>query len=764
MTATARPLALEVNPDGIPAVLKARAQWVGWEYEWRGGKWTKTPLDIRTGALASSTDPATWATFEAALKAFNGRGYAGTIVMEMGSYTEVTPGGRGLHIIALAGLAGGKGRKSVKHGVEIYDRARFFTITGRALNGSPREPQPRQPELDDLYARLFPVRPVEDAPPSRPGTPPSDDRALIDRAHRARNGAAFARLWRGDISGHRDDESSADLALCNHLAFWTGPDPARIDRLFRVGGLYRTKWERQDYRDATIAKALEGRTDFYGWDERGGDGEDDGATFSADEADEADEAEDGPAGERPAAPANPADYDQTDTGNARLFAALYAGELRHDWRRLLWHRWAGHWWEIDSDGQATHRTETIGTLRLRAAAEVEDKDEKKQALRFAYASQSGKARETLLRLARAEPALRTDGTAWDGDPFLLGVANGVVDLTTGRLHAGRPADLITLHTPVPYDPDAAAPRWEQFLREVFRDDPALIAYVRRFAGYSLTGDTGEHKLLICWGKGANGKSTLLNTLAHVAGEYGYAMPFSTLESQRQAGGPTNDLAALVGRRLVTSSEVNEGQPLNEARIKALTGGDPITARFLNREFFTFRPAAKFWLAVNHKPTVRDDSRGLWRRIDMLPFVAAFDGDAANKHLEADLRAEASGILAWCVRGCLEWRADGLGQPAIVTDATREYQRESDPVAPFIAACCLEGSQQIVRANVLYLAYLDWTAQEGLREREILSRQRFGRLLGDRYDKGHDRQGAYYKGLGVDTTWQDAAKRGARFTP
>lgn len=786
MTATARPQALDVNPDGIPAALKARAQWVGWEYEYRGDKWTKVPLCVATGGVAESDNPATWGTFEAALKAYRGRGYAGvgymfsaddpycgidldkclggnsvpnvtagTIMMELDSCTEISPSTTGLHIIVEAALPGGKGRKSVRHGIEMYDRGRFFTITGHQLNGTATAIIPRQAELDDLYARLFPVRVGEEPRTARPqGTSPPDDQALIDRAHRAKNGAGFARLWRGDTGGHHDDDSSADLALCNHLAFWSGPDPARIDRLFRQSSLYRTKWERASYREPTIARALAGRTAFYGW---GSADDRDEATFDLEAAGGADD----PATEESADTPDPARYALTDKGNIRLFVALHRDELRFDHRRGAWLRWGQHWWTPDNNGHVDRLAARVSDVRLAALDQITDERDRKAAYKWAMQSQHLARMEAIQKGARSREPFAVAGDAWDTDNYLLGVANGVVDLHTGALSTGHPPDRITLHSPVAYDPAACAPRWDRFLSEVFGGDATLIAFVRRFAGYSLTGDTREHKLLVCYGEGSNGKSTLLKTMVHIAGDYGYTMPFSTVEAQRNPGGPTNDLAALAGRRLIVSSEVNEGQQLNESRIKALTGGDAITARFLNKEYFTFRPVATFWLAVNHRPRVKDDSRGFWRRIALLPFSASFEGAQEDKDLEAALQAESPGILAWMVRGCLEWQRDGMGYPDAVTEATKEYQDESDPLAEFLADACIVGEQQAVRANVLYHAYLDWTNEQGLKEKECLSHQRFGRMIATRYSKMRDSQGNTYRGVGLSFAWQERAK-GSRF--
>lgn len=611
----------------------------------------------------------------------------------------------------------------------------------------------RQSELNQLYSQLFPVRPVEDAPPPRPqGTPPPDDQALIDRAHRAKNAGGFARLWRGDTSGHHDDDSSADLALCNHLAFWAGPDPARIDRLFRQSRLYRTKWERPSYREPTIAKALAGRTEFYAWGERG---DVDSATFDLD----GDEATDAEAG-APALSQNPNDYDLTDTGNGEFFAALYTGQFRFDHRRGKWYRWSRFWWRGESDRHARLHTKNIARLRMRAAAEIEDETRRKAALAWAKTTQSKAKRDALLSHAADEPSLAADGDDWDTDPYLLGAGNGAIDLRTGILHPGHPLDRISLRSPVPFDPYATAPRWERFLMEVFRDDAPLVAWLRRMIGYTLTGDISEHAFVVCFGAGSNGKSTLFTLLGHILGDYGGALNFSALAHAEYESHPT-EIAALDGKRFVTASELNEGQRLNEARIKALTGGDLIKARFMRQDEFEFRPVLKLWLAVNHKPVVKDDSRGFWRRMRLLPFTREFP---INHDLEGELRAEAPGILNWAVRGCLEWQTQGLGTAETIEQATKSYREDSDPLIAFVADCCTVGEQFTVRASHLFKAYEEWATEQGQRERELLTSTMFGRRVGERYPKQRDSIGNFYKGIAIASTWEARDSRPARFTP
>jgi putative DNA primase/helicase len=269
----------------IPADIRERRQWVVWRRERRSGKETKVPYRAAAPAeRASTTDPTTWAPFEKALAVVargeaDGPGFvfseedpfcgvdldkcrdpesgelnaaAAAIVAELDSYTELSPSGAGVHVVVRARLKDGPRRRGP---VEMYDRGRYFTITGARLTGVPHTPLPRQREVDALRARLFPA-PVAAARPRGPQVVPVSDRGLLERAFAASNGAAFERLYQGDMSGY-GSQSEADLALCAHLAYWTGGDPDRIDSLFRSSGLMRDKWERADYRQRTIGKALQ---------------------------------------------------------------------------------------------------------------------------------------------------------------------------------------------------------------------------------------------------------------------------------------------------------------------------------------------------------------------------------------------------------------------------------------------------------------------------------------------------------------------------
>jgi len=326
--------------------------------------------------------------------------------------------------------------------------------------------------------------------------------------------------------------------------------------------------------------------------------------------------------------------------------------------------------------------------------------------------------------------------------MLIGAENGVIDLRTGKLQPGKPEDRITMSVGFDFDPDAKCHRWKQFLIEVF-DDPELIDWLWRVLGYTISGDTTEHIFMMGYGEGANGKSRFCNAILSALGDYAYGSPFSTFSLPEPSS--TNDLAALETKRFVTSSETNAGTRLNIQRIKALSGEDPMTARYLYKEFETFIPQLKMWLFVNHKPEINDDTIATWRRVRLIPFTKTFIKEKADNRLGEKLRAEAPGILAWLVRGCLEWQKNGLVPvPECIRQATGGYMKESDPIITFLGECCIEGEDQEVRAGQLYNAFREWMKGE----RRIPSQVVFGHRMSLKFGKKEKASGYYYPGIAL----------------
>jgi putative DNA primase/helicase len=610
----------------------------------------------------------------------------------------------------------------------MYSEGRYFTITGCRLDGTPPDVAERTGELQEVYHQVFDADPTSInsassiVETSSTASHMLSDDDLVHKALSARNGEAFARLWRGDCQGY-PSQSEADLALCSHLAFWTGSDAARMDQIFRRSGLYRLKWDEkhgsQTYGQMTISKAVAGAL-----------------LISR-----------APVSQGSISPENLNSFSLTDAGNAELFAHLYGNQLRFDHSRGHWLLWEGHRWASDPDGEVYRLAKEAARTRYLAAVEIADLEQRKKASEFAVRSESRQKLEACLALAQNEHPIADSGMNWDADPYLLGVSNGVLDLRTGHLRPGSPEDRITMRLTVEYDPTAESPRWDQFLHQVFQCDGELIEFVQRAVGYSLTGSVREQVLFLCNGSGANGKSVFLATLRHLTGDYAWNIPFTVLELQQRPS-LTNDLAAMVGKRLVTSSETNESTRLNEARIKALTGGDPITARFLYSESFTFDPVAKFWLAVNHLPLVRDDTYGFWRRVLVLPFRQRFSGKDADPDLAHKLHAELSGILAWAVQGALNWRVVGLSPPDAVKVATEAYREENDELAPFISDRCVVSEDIRIEPGQLFSEYQHWAESQGIPLQQRLKLRTFGTRMKERFSATSTNGKRYYLGVGL----------------
>lgn len=400
-------------------------------------------------------------------------------------------------------------------------------------------------------------------------------------------------------------------------------------------------------------------------------------------------------------------FPTTETGDAEFFAACNADTVRYDHRRGRWLLFTDHVWVPQINGEIDRLAlDAIRARQLAAAKSTGDGRAKR--IKWAVDGEARKRLGNLLALAKTQHPLADSGEQWDLDPWLVGAPNGVIDLRTGALRPGRAEDRITMRVRSAFDPAATCPLYDKTVDEIFEGKADLVAYFDRYIGYSLTGDCREESLAFCWGAGANGKGTLLNTIGWLLGDYADDLPFSAFELQNRSGVP-NDIAKIVNKRFITASETGETQRLNEARVKALTGRDPITARFLHKEFFTFQPVAKFWLATNHKPEVHDDSEGFWRRLHLIPFAASFVGKE-DKTLKDRLRDEAPGILARVVRGGLAWQREGLNAPEIVRAATKTYRDNSMPLARFFDECCVIETSASATFSELFGLYVGWSGR------------------------------------------------------
>ena len=419
----------------------------------------------------------------------------------------------------------------------------------------------------------------------------------------------------------------------------------------------------------------------------------------------------------------------TDLGNAERLVHHAGQDLRyvHEWAR--WLVWTGKRWEHDRAGLVKRHAKRAVRQIYAEAANVADDDARKEIAKWAMRSEARQRIDAMIDLAQSEKGVAVLAEALDSDPWLLNVANGVLDLRTGQLMPHERAVLATKLAPVLYDQGARCPTWLAFLNTIMAGNRDLISFLQRAIGYSLTGLVSEQVLFFAHGTGANGKSTFTETLAAMLGDYAQKAPRGLLTMKPgQADGVPNDIARLPGARFVVSNEVEEGRRLAEAQVKDLTGGDTLTARFMRGEFFEFSPTHKLWVYGNHKPVVRGTDEGIWRRIRLIPFEVAIPGDKQDHKLPAKLRAELPGILAWAVQGCLDWQRDGLGTPAEVKAATEAYRAEMDVIAEFLAESCVMTPNAEATKTALYAAYQTWCESSGERS---LSKIAFGRRIKER---------------------------------
>ena len=435
---------------------------------------------------------------------------------------------------------------------------------------------------------------------------------------------------------------------------------------------------------------------------------------------------------------------QTDAGNAECMVKLFGDHLRYCHTRRKWFVWDGVRWRVDDRSISLRAAVLVARARQQAAVHAEDIDARRKLFNWAVGSENYKRAGETLKMAQSLPPFATRIDQFDADPLLATVTNGTLDLRGGDFRRSRTDDFLTMQLGAEYVRGADAPRWRQFLDEVFGGDEELIDYVQRAVGYSLSGETSEQVLFLCYGHGANGKSVFLGVLSQLLGDYAGAASFETFDAGRRSEA-SNDLAGLKGKRLVTVIETEEDRRLAEAKVKAVTGEDVISCRFLYGEYFTYRPQFKIWMAMNHKPAIRGTDRGIWRRIRVVPFTQSFEG-REDRALKAKLHAELSGILNWALEGLTKWRESGLSLPKAVQDATEEYRRESDSVGLWIEERTYKAAAAHLKAGNAYQDYSEWATRRGERP---LSQRNWGLSMVERgYKREHSRNGNIYVGVGL----------------
>lgn len=758
----------------IPDELKAMPRWVCWravpDPKSHSGI-SKQPVNPRTGGMARSNDPTTWTDFETAAAAavdyagigfmFYESGYIGIDIDDRPSeitdyrngirdnifgqmndvlqtYAEFSQSGNGIHFIGRGSLPD-KDFNNHDAGVEMYTGARFFVMTGNLCT-----------EYVDIADITETVKPYYEKYRTKSKSKASalaeqlsltgcsmSAQEVIDRASRSRQGQKFSALYAGDTTGYNSN-SEADMAFCNMLAFWCQGDLQLMDEIFRSSGLMRDKWDRKQsgttYGAITLQKAVD----------------DLGAAYAASGAsDSSDYSVTIQKSMQQGAPRIQGKmYRFDDTGNAERLFDAFGDMLRFCYTDKKWLYYYEGKWYTDNIGYIRQLADSATMLQEQERILYAHDEEMLKAFdRHLKKSRSFAGKTNMIREAEHyAPILQQN---LDRNKAVIGAKNGIIDLKTGELLPHDREAYLTKQCPVIYNPDAPEPKlWLQFLSDIFGGDPYMLDYIQKCVGYSLTGSTSEQCAFFLFGTGRNGKSTFLEIVRGILGDYATNIqPQTIMVNPKSGNAPSSDIARLKGARLVTSVEPNEGMRLDEGLLKQLTGDDVVTARKMFSEEFEFKPEFKLWMATNHKPLIRGTDTGIWRRIHLIPFEVQIPPDKVDKKLKYKLVKESEGILKWAVQGCIRWQNEGLTMPQKVLDAVREYQHEMDVISTFMDACCIGEGE--VKASRLYAVYAKWAEEHN---EYVMSSTKFGTELykRDGIGKKKARDGLYYTGISIGT--------------
>jgi putative DNA primase/helicase len=732
--------------------LKKLDQWVLWKHEEVNGRKTKVPYSI-TGYKAQSDNARTWSSYANVIQRLNG--YAGIGIMfannlcgidldhhedgqnlyiddagrltsdaqfwidSLPTYWEISPSGNGLHALALGVLPEGR-RQDDKQGIALYDKGRFFTVTGRHIEGTPADVANIQDEINVMYRWTFGDGKKAIQTGAINNNPLPDEDFDLRIIALIMNNEKFNAIWKGDFSAYQKDHSRADLALAGFVMRATSNNLMWADRVMRLWPHFRQeKWDTRHFSNGDtygLRTLLMAASDMVVSDQPAPTSED-----------------------------NPIDiirpvFLRTDSGNGERLAFRHSRTLKYH-EAVGWLHWEERYWRADDTGEIMRRARETARSIFEEAKYAGNDETATAVAKWATASLSNSKLTAMIKQTESQISIIVTPDQFDRNPMLLNVQNGMIDLNNGKLLPHDPDRLITKITHVDYLPDAPCPLWLSFLDRIMAGNSQMISFLQRAIGYSLTGDISEQCLFMSYGTGANGKSVFNDTILTMLGDFGQAAEFSTFLSHTQDG-IRNDIARLVGSRFVSSLEAGEGRKLSEVIVKSLTGGDAVTARFLHKELFTFRPQFKLWLATNHKPNISGTDYAIWRRIRLIPFMVTIPGPERDLHLVEKLRNELSGILSWSVRGCLEWQRQGLGTPDEVLQATEEYRTDMDSLAAFLRDCCKVDRMLLAQSGVLHAAYNAYSGEKtNPREFKAL-------MIEHGYKLEHTRNGSAWRGVGM----------------
>lgn len=440
------------------------------------------------------------------------------------------------------------------------------------------------------------------------------------------------------------------------------------------------------------------------------------------------------------------EFPLTDAGNAERLVHWYGKDLRFcsQWGR--WLNWDGRRWVVDETGGArVHQLALEAVRRIqKEAVECPDSDRRKALGEWGFKCESRARIDNMVSMASKMPGIPVMSSDLDAHPWLLNLGNGIYDLRNDQILNHERALLLTRIISVDYEEDAKCERWKEFLVKVLGEDGDLLKFIWKAVGYSLTGDCSEQCFFFLHGNtGNNGKSTFVETLLALFGDYAKQTPTETLMAKVGDSGISNDIARLKDARLVAAPETEDGKRLNEGLVKRLTGGDTITARFMHQEFFEFKPQFKVWMTGNHRPEIRGTDDAIWRRVALIPFQVTIAKEDRNPNLKEELLDELPGILYWAIKGYRSWKKERLGRPQAIELANADYRTSQDKLGTFLDEMTETDENYRTKAGDMYKAYQLWAKSAG---EWPMSLTKFGNTMRERGEGSVDISGSkYYRG-------------------
>lgn len=714
------------NLKYIPNELKFDGKWCAWRLTNAG----KEPFNVKTGYHAKTNDINTFCSYGEllhhygeydgiAIGIFNNfsaididhciddNGTISQMALDIiefcNSYTEKSPSGHGIRIIfkTKEGFKFNKEKYYIKNsnlGLEVYtygNTNRFVTITGNSIHKSD---DIKEVDLEYILSKYM----------------------LRDNSWSSilKNDQKLNELWFGRAPGSGANESELDLALCSKLAYYFNNDEYKIREMFEKSPYFmskdekhKAKWLREDYSAATIKHSLKTKETFA-------------ISNSVNEL-----------------------LECTDTGNALYFVDIFKDKVRFNKDNECWMIWNGKYWQNDYQENIRNYVTILAEELLTQLKYITNENERKTKYANIKHILNKGGKDSLLTEAASLKGMPVVNDDFDKNEFYLNCDNGVVNLKTGQLLEHSKEQMISMSTHCDVDLSGNCPTFKKFISDTMEGKKDVIDYVLKTLGYALTGTAIEQEMYIFYGDGSNGKSLLLEVIHDILGDYAIVSRPSLLTEEFNGNTSMGQIARLKGKRFVCVEELKDGNRFDESVIKSLTSGiGDITGRFLYANEFEFKFKGKIFMATNYRPPVKGQDKGIWRRINVVPFNKSFEGANNDKYLKDKLLAERAQILGLLVQYCIKYQVEGLEPPESIKAETNEYKEESDMIQTWIKECCELSPEYISKASELYNHFYTWCRNNN--EIRIMSSTMFGKNMKRKFERKQLSFGKVYYGIKI----------------